>query len=163
MSTGQPDDTTPDELDDDAGVNAIRLDAERARDDLDKTLAEIERRLDPQRVIQPVKRTVQRTVATIRSEYHKDPVRFVTVTVLTVSAVGAILTWAGGGLRTGSTPTSSTRAHRPSAAQSPLDEPRSTQGRTRPAKPTKPSKDPVLRNANKISKRAVASVIASRL
>jgi hypothetical protein len=157
MSNDQPDDNKPDELDDDAGVNAIRLDAERAREDLDKTLSEIERRLDPQRVIQPVKRIVQRTVTSIKSEYTKDPTRFLTVTIVTTLAVGTLLTWAGGGMGS---------AKRAAARQSALPAlPPRTASRAdkKAAKPTKPSKDPVLRNANKTSKRAILAIAKSQL
>jgi len=162
MSTGQPDENGPEELDEDAGVNAIRLDADRAREELDKTLSEIERRLDPQRFIQPVKRAVRQTVIAIKTEYQKDPVRFVTVAVITVGAVGLVLTWAGGGIGSTTTPKQATPG---------LPKDRSTwsdptsHGSTasKSAKPSKPSQDPVFRNANKVSKRAVAAVVKAKL
>jgi hypothetical protein len=44
----------------DAGVNAIRLDADRTRDELRETLDEIERRLSPAGVVESVKRSAQR-------------------------------------------------------------------------------------------------------
>jgi hypothetical protein len=163
MSTDQPDDKPADELADDAGVNAIRLDAERAREDLDKTLSEIERRLDPQRIIQPVKRAVLQTASAIRTEFHKDPVRFVTVTVLTISAVGVVLTWAGGGFNSAKA-TPSSKPGLP-AKKSSWEDPRVAQSTStkKTGKPTKPSEDPVFRNANKVSKRAVLSVVKAHL
>jgi hypothetical protein len=162
MSTEQPDDQPTPELSDDAGVNAIRLDAERAREDLDKTLSEIERRLDPQRIIQPVKRAVLQTASAIKTEYQKDPVRFVTVAVLTIGAVGAVLTWAGGGFSSKAPPSSKPGLP---AKRSSWEDPRLAQSTstTKSGKPTKPSQDPVFRNANKVSKRAVLSVVKAHL
>lgn len=58
-SSDQKNDAKPGPADD-AGVNAIRLDAERARDDLRSTLDEIERRLSPAGVAESVKRSAKR-------------------------------------------------------------------------------------------------------
>jgi hypothetical protein len=162
MSSEQPDDQAPQELDDDAGMNAIRLDAERAREELDKTLSEIERRLDPHRFIQPISRAVKQTASAIKTEFQKDPVRFVTVAVLTVGAVGLVLTWAGGGIgsaKTGSSNTASTK-----------NRPAKSGKQTTPGLPkgrsdwNDSSADrSAAAKANKVSKRAVLTVVKSRL
>jgi len=73
----------------DAGINAIRLDADRARHDLENTLDEIEARLNPQRVIEPVKHTV----ASARSAYANRPVEFIAVAVGIVGALGGLVFW----------------------------------------------------------------------
>ncbi|CAN5382061.1 hypothetical protein BH09ACT1_BH09ACT1_24950 [soil metagenome] len=46
--------------DENAGINAIRLDADRTRDELRETLDEIERRISPAGVAESVKRSAKR-------------------------------------------------------------------------------------------------------
>jgi hypothetical protein len=72
----------------DAGINALRLDADRARDDLERTLTEIETRLNPQRVIQPVARAARG----VRDAYSANPPRFFAVAVAVAVALGGIIT-----------------------------------------------------------------------
>jgi len=67
----------------DAGINAIRLDADRTRDELERTLEEIERRLDPRIRIESVKRA-----------YRKRPVEFIAAAGVALGAVAALITWA---------------------------------------------------------------------
>jgi ElaB/YqjD/DUF883 family membrane-anchored ribosome-binding protein len=75
------------EPDADAGINALRLDADRARDALEGTLHEIEARLDPQRVIRPVRQAVD----SVAGAYRDNPVRFVAVAAGIVGAVAALV------------------------------------------------------------------------
>lgn len=91
MSTNETEGNLPPEPDDDAGINAIRLDADRARTELETTLDEIERRLSPQRVIQPVKHTVTKAAAWLKNEYTRDPVAFATKAVAAVGTVAVVL------------------------------------------------------------------------
>jgi len=77
----------------DAGINLIRLDADRARHDLENTLDEIEARLNPQRVIEPVKKTV----ASAKSAYKNRPVEFIAVAVGIIGALGGLVIWGSRG------------------------------------------------------------------
>lgn len=90
MSNDEPAGNLPPEPGDDAGINAIRLDADRARAELETTLDEIERRLSPQHIIQPVKRNVSRAAAWLKEEYTRDPVAFVTKAVAAVGTVALV-------------------------------------------------------------------------
>jgi ElaB/YqjD/DUF883 family membrane-anchored ribosome-binding protein len=71
----------------DAGINALRLDADRAREDLEKTLDEIESRLNPQRVIQPVKRAVN----SVKTAYENRPVEFIAAAAGVVGTIGGLI------------------------------------------------------------------------
>lgn len=81
----------PPEPADDAGIHAIRLDADRARDELESTLDEIERRLSPDRIIQPVRRSVIRATGWLKAEYSRDPVAFVTKVVAIAGTVAGVV------------------------------------------------------------------------
>lgn len=91
MSNNNAETGLPAEPDSDAGINAIRLDADRARSELETTLDEIERRLSPQRIIQPVRRNVTKAATWLRDEYVRDPVAFVTTAVGIVGAVAVLV------------------------------------------------------------------------
>lgn len=91
MSNNNAETGLPPEPDSDAGINAIRLDADRARSELETTLDEIERRLSPQRIIQPVRRNVTKAATWLRDEYVRDPVAFVTKAVGIVGAVAVLV------------------------------------------------------------------------
>jgi hypothetical protein len=90
MSNSDPGTGLPPEPADDAGINAIRLDADRARDELESTLDEIERRLSPDRIIQPVKRSVVRAAGWVKAEYTRDPVAFITKVVAVAGTVAVV-------------------------------------------------------------------------
>ncbi len=68
---------------DNAGINALRLDADRTRDELERTLEEIERRLDPRPRIERIKRA-----------WRNRPVEFITVAGSAVGAIGGLIVWA---------------------------------------------------------------------
>ena len=91
MSDNESENSLPPEPADDAGINAIRLDADRARSELETTLDEIERRLSPQRIIQPVKRNVTKAAAWIKEEYTRDPGAFVSKAVVAVGTIAVIV------------------------------------------------------------------------
>jgi hypothetical protein len=91
MSNSDSGSNLPPEPDDDAGINAIRLDADRARSELETTLDEIERRLSPQRIIQPAKHTITKAAAWVKDEYARDPVAFVTKAVAAAGTVAVVL------------------------------------------------------------------------
>jgi hypothetical protein len=67
---------------DDAGINALRLDADRARDDLEATLDEIEERLNPRRVWQ-----------VLRAAFANRPGAFVAVASGVVAATVGAVVW----------------------------------------------------------------------
>lgn len=67
----------------DAGINAIRLDAERTRDELERTLEEIERRLDPRPRIDAVKRA-----------YRRSPASFIGIASGALASIGGLVAWA---------------------------------------------------------------------
>ncbi|WP_181243113.1 DUF3618 domain-containing protein [Glaciihabitans tibetensis] len=145
-------------------MNAIRLDAERARADLDKTLSEIERRLDPQRIVRPVKKTAQRSFAAVRAQYTKDPVRLILVSVIAVGTIAAVLIRTGRGSARQQTQ-AQTRAHTPAHTWAPtLAAPPEPAKPAKPAKPaprTKPAKashDPLVKAAKKTSRKARRAV-----
>jgi hypothetical protein len=91
VSTSDSGTGLPPEPGDDAGINAIRLDADRARDELESTLDEIERRLSPDRIIQSVKRSVTAAAHWVKDEYSRDPVAFVTKVVAVVGTVAGVV------------------------------------------------------------------------
>ena len=91
MSSNEPETNLPAEPAEDAGINAIRLDADRARDELESTMDEIERRLNPQRIIQPVKRNVTKAASWVKDEYTRDPIAFITKAVAAVGTAAVVL------------------------------------------------------------------------
>lgn len=66
-----------------AGINAIRLDADRTRDELERTLEELERRLDPRPRIEALK-----------SAYRRRPVPVIALGVGVLGAIGGLITLA---------------------------------------------------------------------
>ncbi|MCU1406597.1 MAG: hypothetical protein JWQ43_2900 [Glaciihabitans sp.] len=90
---------SPQQPEPDAGINALRLDADRARDDLEQTLGEIEARLNPQRVIQPIKKAV----SAVSAAYKKQPVEFIATAVGIIGAVAGLAIWATRGNTTNGT------------------------------------------------------------
>lgn len=69
-----------DEPADDAGIEAIRLDADRTRDELQRTLTEIEERLNPHRMIARAKRA-----------WNENPAEVVMMAILVVGAIGSLV------------------------------------------------------------------------
>jgi len=63
-----------------AGINALRLDADRTRDELEKTLDEIERELDPRRIPEKISR-----------EWEVNPGRVILVAVGVVGAIAGLI------------------------------------------------------------------------
>jgi hypothetical protein len=74
----------------DAGINAVRLDADRARDELEKTLDQIESILNPQRVIVPVKKAVD----SVKQPYKNRPVAFIASVAGVIGTIGGVIVWA---------------------------------------------------------------------
>jgi hypothetical protein len=74
----------------DAGINAVRLDADRARDELEKTLDQIESILNPQRVIVPVMKAVD----SVKQAYKNRPVEFIASVAGVVGTIGGVIVWA---------------------------------------------------------------------
>ncbi len=66
----------------DAGIEAIRLDADRTRDELEQTLDAIEEKLDPRRVVDSLTRA-----------YRNRPVEFVAVATGVLGAVIGLVVW----------------------------------------------------------------------
>lgn len=69
-----------DEPGENAGINALRLDADRTREELEKTLDEIERELDPRRIPQR-----------ISDAWAQNPVRVVVIAVGVAGAIAGII------------------------------------------------------------------------
>ena len=74
----------------DAGINAVRLDADRARDELEKTLDQIESILNPQRIIVPVKKAVD----SVKKAYDNRPVEFIATAAGILGTIGGVVVWA---------------------------------------------------------------------
>ena len=74
----------------DAGINAVRLDADRAREELEKTLDQIESILNPQRIIVPAKKAVN----SVKKAYENRPVEFIAAAAGVIGTIGGIVVWA---------------------------------------------------------------------
>ena len=69
-----------DEPADDAGIEEIRLDADRTREELERTLTQIEERLNPHRIIARAKRA-----------WQDNPAEVVLTSILAVGAIGSLI------------------------------------------------------------------------
>ena len=70
----------PEEPGENAGINALRLDADRTREELEKTLDEIERELDPRRIPEKISRA-----------WNENPGRVILTAVGVVGAVAGLI------------------------------------------------------------------------
>jgi hypothetical protein len=74
----------------DSGINAVRLDAERAREELEKTLDQIESILNPQRIIVPTRKAVE----SVKKAYENRPVEFIAAAAGVIGTIGGLVVWA---------------------------------------------------------------------
>jgi hypothetical protein len=74
----------------DSGINAVRLDAERAREELEKTLDQIESILNPQRIIVPTRKAVE----SVKRAYKNRPVEFIAAAAGVLGTIGGLAVWA---------------------------------------------------------------------
>jgi hypothetical protein len=84
MST-EPKDDAPE-----PGINVLRLEAERSRDELESTLDELGERLNPRRVTEPVVGAAKSVARRVRGV---DRTTLVAASTATVIAVGGVVAW----------------------------------------------------------------------